>query len=144
MPKKSDENLSKLKEDVLNSVLNNLPFQQKNINLNFADLPFILAQPVVYLVDKDVKNNLNIDKLNKPIEIVTEEFLKKNPDKSGNTVFLKFNTTKQAPDTILLSLDAKNYSSNDERISNVSSMQITFKKDGNSWEILDEPTSLSA
>lgn len=144
MAKKSDENLSQLKEDVLNAVLNDRPFQGKSKRLSFADLPFVLSQPAIYLVDEDVKNNIGVEKLNKTIQIVTEEFLKQHPEKNGKTIYFQFHTTKQETDTILLSLDAKVYSFSDKQSSNLSSMQMTFKKDGNAWELMDEPTSLSA
>ena len=75
MMKKSNENLSLLKENVLNAVLNDHPFQEKSKRLRFPDLHFVLSQHDVYLVDKDIKNTINIEKLNKPLHIVTEEFL---------------------------------------------------------------------
>ncbi len=144
MTKKSDENLSQLKEDVLNAVLNDQPFQEKSKRLSFADLPFVLSQPVVYLVDKDVKNSINIEKLNKRVQIVTEEFLKQNPEKSGKTIYFQFEITKEDVNNILLKLNAKIYSSSSERKNILSSLEIKFEKFGEGWKMIDDPTFLSA
>lgn len=144
MAKKLNNTLAKLKEDVLDAILNNKLFQEKNIQLSFADLPFVLSQADVYLVDNDVKHNINIEKLNKPIKIVTEDFVKQHAEQNGKTIYFQFESIKQETNTILLNLIAKIYSSADNRISNLSSMQMTFKNVGGEWEIMDAPTSLSA
>lgn len=136
--------LADLKEKVLKAVLNNQTIPGSNKPLNFPDLPFVLTQPDIYLVDDTVRNTITIDKINKPVQVVAQEFLNQKTSESGKIAFFKFSTKKSGKDNLILSLETKLVSSSDHRISSLTSMQLKFQKVGKEWKMIDEPTSLSA
>lgn len=137
----STAELSELKVNVLNSVLNDLVFPGSNFTLRFADLPFVLTQPDIYLVDKKLKSSIRIERLNKPVQIVSKNFIK---EKSGKTIYLEFQSEEQNRNILLLTLNANIFSSPENRTINLSSLKIKFKKERNDWTIMESPTSLSA
>ena len=137
----STAELSELKVNVLNSVLNDLVFPGSNFTLRFADLPFVLTQPDIYLVDKKLKSSIRIERLNKPVQIVSKNFIK---EKSGKTIYLEFQSEEQDGNILLLTLKANIFSSPGNRTINLSSLKIKFKKERNDWTIMESPTSLSA
>ena len=137
----STAELSELKVNVLNSVLNDLVFPGSNFTLRFADLPFVLTQPDIYLVDKKLKSSIRIERLNKPVQIVSKNFIK---EKSGKTIYLEFQSEEQDGNILLLTLKANIFSSPENRTINLSSLKIKFKKERNDWTIMESPTSLSA
>ncbi len=137
----STAELSELKVNVLNSVLNDLVFPGSNFTLRFADLPFVLTQPDIYLVDKKLKSSIRIERLNKPVQIVSKNFIK---EKSGKTIYLEFQSDEQDENILLLTLNANIFSSPENRTINLSSLKIKFKKERNDWTIMESPTSLSA
>jgi len=137
------EELAQLKLAVLNSVLNDKPFPGSDIILRFPDLPFVLTQTAVYLADEEVKETVLLEKLNKPLQLVTEEKLKEITTQ-GKTIFFKFRPEKAAENAFLLSLDASVYSSIQERTSILSSLRIKFQKEEGSWVLKESPTFLSA
>lgn len=140
----SENELAKLKEKVLKAVLNNQTMPGSNKSLNFPDLPFVLNQPDIYLVDDTIKNNITIEKINKPLQVVSQEFLNQKTSEAGNITYFKFNTKKSGKDNLLLTLEAKVVSPSNQRASSLTSMQLKFQKVGKEWEMIDEPTSLSA
>ena len=137
----STAELSELKVNVLNSVLNDLVFPGSNFTLRFADLPFVLTQPDIYLVDKKLKSSIRIERLNKTVQIVSKNFIK---EKSGKTIYLEFQSEEQNRNILLLTLNANIFSSPENRTINLSSLKIKFKKERNDWTIMESPTSLSA
>ncbi|SDL85973.1 hypothetical protein [Kriegella aquimaris] len=137
----STAELSELKVNVLNSVLNDLVFPGSNFTLRFADLPFVLTQPDIYLVDKKLKSSIQIERLNRPVQIVSKNFIK---EKSGKTIYLEFQSEEQDRNILLLTLNANIFSSPENRTINLSSLKIKFKKERNDWTIMESPTSLSA
>ncbi|MBC7887823.1 MAG: hypothetical protein H7Z13_08025 [Ferruginibacter sp.] len=140
----SANDLTQLKEEVLRAVLNDGSLPGTSQRLTFPDLPFALTQPVVYLVDEDIKNAISIEKINKSVQVVSEDFLHQDTAKPGKSIFFQFETTEQDRDHLLLSLHTKVFSPADQRTQNLSSMQMNFQKVGTGWRMIDGPTSLSA
>jgi len=140
----SETELAKLKEKVLKAVLNNQAMPGSDKSLNFPDLPFVLNQPDIYLVDDTIKNTITIEKINKPLQVVSQEFLNQKASESGNITYFQFHTKKSGKDNLLLSLETKIISPSNQRSSSLTSMQLKFQKVGKEWKMIDEPTSLSA
>ena len=140
----SENELAKLKEKVLKAVLNNQTMPGSNKIFNFPDLPFVLTQPDIYLVDDNIRNTVTIEKINKPVQTVTQEFLNQKTSESGKIVYFQFHSKKSGKDNLVLTLESKVLSSSDQRTSSLTSMQIKFQKVGKEWKMIDEPTSLSA
>lgn len=137
------DELSRLKVAVLDSVLNDVPFSGTTVILRFPDLPFVLAQPNIYLVEEELKDTIHIKKSNRPVHLVSEKFVKENTPKSGRTIFLKFRTKKEGKSLLLLTLDANVYSASDGRTSILGSLHVKFKKEGDTWSLLG-PSSFSS
>ena len=123
-----ESELTRLKEEVLKAALNNQSMPGSNKSLNFPDLPFVLNQPDIYLVDDTIKNNIAIEKINKPVQVVSQEFLNKKTSEAGNITYFKFSTKKSGKDNLLLTLESKIVSSSDQRSSSLTSMQLKFQK----------------
>lgn len=140
----SENKLAKLKEKVLKSILNNQLIPGSNKTLSFPDLPFVLTQPDIYLVDDSIRKTITIEKINKPVQIVSEEFLNQKASESGKVIYFQFHAEKSGITNLVLSLEAKVLSSSDQRTSSLTSMQMKFQKVGKEWIMIDEPTSLSA
>ena len=140
----SENELAKLKEKVLKAVLNNQTMHGSNKIFNFPDLPFVLTQADIYLVDDNIRNTITIEKINKPVQVVTQEFLNQKTSESGKVIFFQFHSKKSGKDNLVLTLESKVLSSSDQRTSSLTSMQIKFQKVGKEWKMIDEPTSLSA
>lgn len=141
----SDKELSQLKEKVIKAIVNNQPVPGSSNPLSFPDLNFVLSQPDIFLNDINVKSAVPIEKLNKSIQIVSEERLKQIADKFGKVIYLQFQTTELEKGDLVLSLEAKVISSPpDYRKMNLTSMQMKFQKVGNDWKMIDQPTSLSS
>ena len=85
----SVKDLSKLKESVLNATLNNQSFPGSKVNLSFPDLPFILTQSDLYLVDNDVNKTINIEKTNKLLQVVSVDFIKQMAYKHGKVIYFE-------------------------------------------------------
>ncbi len=136
--------LARLKEQVLYAVLNNQTFPGTNNKLAFPDLPFVLTQPAIYLVDNEIKNSINIEKINRQVQVVSEDFLKTQHTDSGKIIYFQFQTTGSAKDNVWLSLDAKVLSAADQQAYSLTGMQMKFQKVGEEWRIMDEPTTMSA
>ena len=83
----SENELAKLKEKVLKAVLNNQTMPGSNKILNFPDLPFVLTQADIYLVDDNIRNTITIEKINKPVQTVSQEFLKQKTSESGKVIY---------------------------------------------------------
>lgn len=137
----SDKELSELKVNVLNSVLNNHVFPGSNFALRFADLPFVLTQPDIFLVDKKIKNSIRIERINKPVQIVSINFIKA---KRGKTIYFEFQSEEEDRNILLLTLNANIFSSPEDRTIKLSSLKIKFQKERTTWVIMEPPTSLSA
>ena len=140
----TENELAKLKENVLRAVLNNQTMPGSDKSLNFPDLPFVLNQTDIYLVDDTIKENITIEKINKPLQVVSQEFLNQKANETGNITYFKFNSKKSGKDNLLLTLETKVVSSSNQRSSSLTSMQMKFQKVGKDWKMIDEPTSLSA
>ena len=140
----TENELAKLKENVLRAVLNNQTMPGSDKSLNFPDLPFVLNQTDIYLVDDTIKENITIEKINKPLQVVSQEFLNQKANETGNITYFKFNSKKSGKDNLLLTLETRVVSSSNQRSSSLTSMQMKFQKVGKDWKMIDEPTSLSA
>lgn len=141
----SDTELSQLKEEVLKAIVNNRPVPGSTSPLTFPDLNFVLSQPDVYLRDIDVKSAVRIEKLNKSIQILSEERLKQIADNIGKVIYLQFQTAELEKDNLMLSLEAKVLSpAPNYRKMNLSNMQMNFRKVGKDWKMIGHPTSLSS
>ena len=140
----TENELAKLKENVLRAVLNNQTMPGSDKSLNFPDLPFVLNQTDIYLVDDTIKENITIEKINKPLQVVSQEFLNQKANETGNITYFKFNSKKSGKDNLLLTLETKVVSSSNQRSSSLTSMQMKFQKVGKDWKMIDAPTSLSA
>ncbi len=138
------QELARLKEQVLYAVLNNQTLPGSNNRLAFADLPFVLTQPDIYLVDNEIKNSIHIEKINKQVQVVSEDFLRRQNTGPGKIIYFQFQTTESGNDNLWLSLDAKVLSAGAQQADNLTSMQMKFQKVQNEWRIMDEPTTLSA
>ena len=136
--------LSQLKIAVLHSILNDEPFQNSGVILRFPDLPFILNQQDIFLVDEDIENAINVENLNRLVQPVAERTIKENVLHSGKTIFFKFQSKKEESDRLLLRLNANIISASDARTTTLSSLILKFKKEQNSWKLIDSPSFLSA
>ena len=140
----TENELAKLKENVLRAVLNNQTMPGSDKSLNFPDLPFVLNQTDIYLVDDTIKENITIEKINKPLQVVSQEFLNQKANETGNITYFKFNSKKSGKDNLLLTLETKVVSSSNQRSSSLTSMQMKFQKVGKDWKMIELPTSLSS
>ncbi len=141
----SDKELTQLKEEVLKAIVNEQPLPGSMNSLTFPDLHFVLSQSNIYLIDNNIKNTIYIEKLNKPVQVVSEETLKQEADKVGKVIYLQFQTAELESDILMLSLEAKVLSPIlDYRKMNLSNMQMKFKKEGGDWKMIDLPISLSS
>ena len=139
------QELSQLKELVLQSIFNQNPFPGSITPLNFPDLQFVISQPEIYLLDQDIKGNIFIPKLKKSVLIKSEDTIENIATKLGKVVYLKFQTTGLERGMVVLNLQAKIQSSfPNKQKSNLTSMQMRFRRINNEWEIIDQPISLSS
>lgn len=139
------QELSQLKELVLQSIFNQNPFPGSITPLNFPDLQFVISQPEIYLLDQDIKGNIFIPKLKKSVLIKSEDTIENIATKLGKVVYLKFQTTGLERGMVVLNLQAKIQSSfPNKQKSNLTSMQMKFRRINNEWEIIDQPISLSS
>jgi len=140
----SGSNLSQLKESILYATLNNQFFPGSNLKLSFPDLNFVLTQSDLYLVDNDVSKTIDIKKINRPLQLVSFDFIKQLADKNKKVIYFEFQPTESEKDTIFISLEAKIFSASDQRTNNLSSIRLKFQKAGNAWKIISDPTYLSS
>lgn len=138
-----ESELSKLKEQVLNAVLNDQSMPGSNKKLHFPDLPFVLDQPDIYLMDDSIRNTITIEKINKPLQVVSQETIDQKVKESGRITHFMFHTKQAGKEKLLLTLETK-VASPGQRASSLTSMQLKFQKFGKEWKIIEEPTSLSA
>ena len=136
--------LALLKENVLRAVLNNQALPGSDRPLHFPDLPFVLSQPDIYLVDDDVRNDIHIESLGKQVQLMSEAALASKQGASGKVIFFQFHTSGISENSLNLRLDAKVQSAGDSRKHSLTSMEIKLEKVGDEWQMADEPTSLSA
>ena len=137
------EELSRLKLDVLQSVFDSVPFPRSDIILRFPDLPFILTQPEIFLVDETLKVSILVEQMNKTIKIVSEKNLNQHTDEEGKIIYFEFQS-KQEEKNLLLTLEANVLSTSNSRIARLSSLQLKFQKRGNNWILMEDPTFSSA
>ena len=140
----SGEELSELKESVLKATLNNKPLPGSNQPLAFPDLPFILTQPGIYVVDHDIKHSIPLEEIHKTVQVLSEDVLPEKAGESGKVIYFQFRTANQEKDNLSLTLEAKTFFSADRRKQILTSVQMQFKRLGNEWKIVDDPISLSS
>ena len=136
--------LALLKERVLRAILNNQALPGSDRPLHFPDLPFVLSQPHIYLADNDIRGDINIESLGKPVQVTSETALAEGHKASGKVVYFQFRTSGESEDSFKLYLDANVQSAADSRKTALTSMEMKFRKIGDEWQMIDEPTSLSA
>ena len=135
--------LARLKERVLRAVLTNQPLPGSDHPLNFPDRAFVLNEPAIYLLDNDIKTDVKVEGLDGPVQLISNETLAKQQEASGKVVFLQFRTSHISENSLNLRLDVKVQSAGG-RQSSLTSMEMKFARLGDEWQMMDEPTSLSA
>lgn len=140
----SGSKLSQLKKSILCATLNNQIFQGSNLKLSFPDITFILTQSNLYLVDNDVTKTINIEKINRPLQIVSFDFIKEMAEKHGKVIYFEFQSSESEKDSIFIALEAKIFSATDQRSNKLSSIRLKIQKTDNAWKIIGDPTYLSA
>ena len=138
----SNSGLSKLKEAILDTVFNGRPLPGSTAPVTFPDLPFVFTQPQVYLLDEGPVNPVYIEKLHRPLMVVSNDILKGLAGKTEKLIYLEFSSGKKGKNSIWITLESKVLSGN--RPVGVSSLQLTFQRAGDEWQLLDQPTSSSA
>jgi hypothetical protein len=136
--------LALLKESVLRAVLNNQALPGSDRPLHFPDLPFVLSQREIYLVDDDIRTDIHIESLGKPVQLISEATLADRQGASGKVVYFQFHTSEVSEKSLKLRLDAKVQSAGYSRTLSLTSMELKLEKDGDKWQMTNEPTSLSA
>lgn len=139
----SKQDVTQLKELVLQAIFDQKPLPGSNKPLFFPDLPFILSQQTdLYVFDEQIDTPIHLD--NQTVQVVTRAYLNRIADSLKKVIYFQFQKISMENDTVSLSLDAKVLTAPGSRILNLSHMQLKFQKVQSEWKVFDEPSYLSS
>lgn len=140
------EHLASLKKMILMHVLTQEPLPGSHTAVTLPDLPFILAQSDLYLLDETLKENIYVAKIRKTVQLVTSDFLTQIADQSDQAIYFQFQTTSLSQGSLLVYLETKILASasDNHRIVTLSSLQLNFQEINGEWLTAGPSASLSA
>lgn len=139
----SGKDFSDLKQAVLNAVFNDEALPGSATPLRFPDLALLLHQPQVYLLDESFTKPVYIEKIKKPLVVLSEKSLTETAGKSDKLIYLQFSVQNEGANDVHLSLESKVLSENKRPVV-LSSLQLRFRQVNHRWQVVDQPTFLSS
>ena len=139
-----DEVLGQLQELLLKAVLLGQKLPGLNQVVQFPDLPFLLQESTVTLIDENLANSVSAEGVLVPVRILSLEALLKEAHAQGNIAYLRFQPLEIEDDTVRLTLEAKICTHDpNQPILGLSGIQVTFQRISGDWQVVNEPVLFS-
>ena len=140
-----DEVLGQLQELLLKAVLLGQQLPGTDQPIRFPDLPFILRQSPVLLIDENVANSISIKEVSTPVRILSQETLLQEARTRGDITYLHFQPLRVEDDIVQLTIEAKICPRNPgQPILGLSGVQVMFQKVSGEWQVVGEPIIFSS
>jgi hypothetical protein len=139
-PSVPNETLRHLQETLLEAVLLNqrLPGGEQPVLL--PDLPWVLRQSTVILIDENLAESISAERLPMPISVLPLEALKEEARTRGDVAYLRFQPAEIQGDTVRLTLQAGIVPEDpNRRALGLSGLQVQFQEGADRWEVTSEP-----
>jgi hypothetical protein len=136
----SGEVVRHLQETLLNAVLLSQRLPGGKRQIVFPDLPFILRQPTVVLLEENLAKGISIEDLQKPIRMLSREALVQEARIQGDITYLRFQPVQREGRVVQLTLEAKIAPRDPvQHTLGLSGIQVKFQEVAGQWEVVDEP-----
>ena len=140
----SDEVLGQLQELLLKAVLLGQKLPGLNQVVQFPDLPFLLQESTVTLIDENLANSVTITKITVSVRILSQEALLEEAHEEGDIAYLRFQPPEMEDNTVRLTLEARICPQNpNQPVLGLSGIQVTFHRILGIWQVVDEPILFS-
>ena len=137
----SNEMLRQIQETLLQAVLLSQPLPGNNEPLAFPDLPFILRQPAVIVLDENLMGPISVADLTNPVRFLSLEAIRKEAHTQGDITYLHFQPPVQEGDEVVITLEAQIAPHNpSQQTLGLSSVRIKFKQINDQWVAVEPPT----
>jgi hypothetical protein len=140
----SNEILRRLQEALLRALLLGVPLPGSERPVRFPDLPFILRQPYVLLVDDNLAGPISIDEWPHPIRILPRETLMQEARTKGELTYLQFKLPVVREDAIELTLEARLAPHFRQGALGLSSIHAKFRNIAGEWQVAGDPVFSAA
>ena len=140
-----DKILAHLQETLLVAVLSGQSLPGSDNPIRFPDLSFVLQQPKILLLDENLAGSISLKDSPVPVRIISRDDLQKEAHAEGDRAYLHFRPPQGSADSVRLTLEASIATQNPaQRTLGLSSMNVSFQKVGNRWQVGDEPAMLAS
>jgi len=140
----SDEVLGQLQELLLNAILLGQELPGIDQSVRFPDLPFLLRESTVTLIDENLANSVSAEEILVPVRILSLEALLEEAHAQGDIAYLRFQPLEIEGDTVRLTLEAKVCPHDpNQSVLGLSGIQVTFQKVSGNWQVAKEPILFS-
>jgi len=140
-----DEVLGQLQELFLKAVLLGQKLPGLNQVVQFPDLPFLLQESTVNLIDENLANSVSITKITVPVRILSQEALLEEAHEEGDIAYLRFQPPEMEDSTVRLTLEARIFPQNpNQPVLGLSGIQVTFHRILGIWQVVNEPILFSS
>ena len=140
----SDEVLGRLQELLLNAILLGQKLPGIDQSVRFPDLPFLLQESTVTLIDENLANSVSAEEVLVPVRILSLEALLEEAHAQGDIAYLRFQPLEIEGDTVRLTLEAKICTHDpNQPVLGLSGIQVTFQKISGDWQVVNEPVLFS-
>jgi hypothetical protein len=137
--------LLQLQETLLKAVLLGQSLPGATRPIRFPDLSFLVRQPTIFLVDKNLSGPISLAESSQPIRILTLAALSQECQKYGDITYLQFQPPEVMDETVRLTLEARiaTRDPNQPKLG-LSNIHVKFAKVGDEWQVVDEPVYSAA
>jgi hypothetical protein len=141
----SDEVLGQLQELLLKAILLGQKLPGLDRSIQFPDLPFLLQESTITLIDENLKNSISFAEVPIPIRILSQQALLEEAHTQGDIAYLRFQPSEIEGDTVRLTLEAKVYPHDpNQSVLGLSGIQVTFQRVSGNWQVFREPILFSS
>lgn len=135
--------IAKLQAMLVKSVLTGQPVPGSTRTVNFPDAAFLHRQPTLIINDENVSGGLSLPGLSKPARILSNQSITDEAKSYGDMTYLHFARPVVKGKTVQLTLHAK-IALHDQGTAGLSTIQVTFRKVDDHWEVIGDPVYSAA
>jgi hypothetical protein len=112
--------------------------------LSFPDLPFVLREPEVFVLDQNLAGPLTVRDAPKPVRVVSIGALREEARPRGEVAYLRFGEAETEDDLVRMTLEALVATEDpDRRPMGLAGMSARFERVNGSWKLVEPPVFMA-
>ena len=141
----SKREIGELQKTLTKSVLTGEPLPGSTRSVVFPDAAFLDRHPSVYVDDENISGGMSLEGVPKPVRIVSRDAVAAKASSEGDWTYLHFQAPVVKGNEVQLTLQGR-IAPHDpaQRTVGLSTIQVTFRKVADRWELVGDPVYSAA